>query len=248
MQGRGHGDIPDVVQHRGIPQRCGLRRGKAKRFTGPYGELGDPGAVPRGIRISRFSSGNEGGQRALVGTLLLAVLHERPARDEEREQDENGAERTDLRRDPKDDEEEPDDAVADLRQPGGREQLQDEGSVGNALVGPHDPADQHEVAQTLDDVGDHQRESHVDEHVPGTIQRGQVGSPARPDVDQAADRAQQGAHCRVEDSDRGAAQAWIRGHRQGADQSGADRADEDTRGERDDASGGEAHSVEDGDP
>jgi hypothetical protein len=193
--------------------------------------------VPDGIRVPGLAGRDEGGQRAFVGALLLGILDEGPLGDEQRQQDEDRAERSDLRGDPEDDEEQTDDAVAHLGQARGRQHRQEHRLEGLAAVDPNDHRDAGEVDQAEDQARHEKRTPHPDHQLPRTGDCREVGGATGEQIGEPTNRTEDGTHRGVEQTSPPARSPAFEQDRRGHHQGAAHRAYEDAGGERDDPTG-----------
>ncbi len=166
---------------------------------------------------------------------LVAVLDERPLGDEQRGEHEQGAEPPDAGGDPEHDEQEADDAVADVGHAGGAQQLDDLRPHGDAVGHPHHAGEEDGVGQALGDVGHDQREPHPGQDVQRPLEGGHILLPTREQVDQPAHRPDDAAQRDVEQPHREGDPLGLDGRGRGADDAGADRAHDHRGREQDDA-------------
>ena len=140
--------------------------------------------MPPGVQVLGLDSGDQRAERALVGALLVAILHEGPARRKQWCQDQQAAERPHPSRHPQDDEQEPDDAVTDVGRAGGAQHSQDEPSDGGALAETNDSRQDQGVAQTLGHVREHQWKTDSQKKRRDTMNVAHIGRTTDHEVDE----------------------------------------------------------------
>ena len=93
---RGHAELADVVEDPGVAQGVDPVLADAQDARDHHRCLGDPLAVTAGVVVLGLHGLDEGPDGGLVRLLLVGVLEERPARDEQGEQDQHGGEGADA--------------------------------------------------------------------------------------------------------------------------------------------------------